>query len=80
MLDGAGVTTYSSEAVAGCISDLCHLLGVDQTKVTRIDVRPGYVQAELFTDEVEPDPIRGGVRPVSTLRGWTFPLLAVRQS
>lgn len=65
---------YESQALAGVIGDLCHVLGLDENKVHRIDIQPGYVRAEVWEDDVERVPGTLRVRRKATTQGWTYSL------
>lgn len=70
----AGTDDVDTEVLTGVLEDLCAVLGLDPNRVNRISIQPGYLQAELWEDDVEPVPGRPGVRRRAGLRGWTFPL------
>lgn len=65
---------YDSQAVAGVIGDLCHVLGLDQNKVARFSIQPGYVSAEILLDETEPVPGTLGMRRKAIQQGFSYPL------
>jgi hypothetical protein len=41
-----------SKAIAGIVDDLCHVLGVDKRRISRIAITPGKVVVDCVDDTV----------------------------
>ncbi len=68
--------SYSSDAVAGIVWGLCHILGVrpDQVHTMTITPHAGVIRAEVFTGETEQSPYGpvGSKRKAARLTAWTY--------
>lgn len=65
-----------SDAAAGTIWALCHILGLTPDTVHRMSIDPdaGVITAEVWAGRAEPAPWgpRGTLRPVVETRRWTY--------
>lgn len=65
-----------SDAAAGTIWALCHILGVTPDTVNRLSIDPdaGMITAEVWTGGAEPAPYGppGLLRPTIETRRWTY--------